>query len=254
MKKIKRIVSLVCILTVFFFLIACEFREEVTFDEKFGGNITTVFQAQEMGEILNEYLTDSTLNSKKSYTIDDILNDNEDKFLELPKQYREQVEEIKKFGVVFEKHEEDLVVRVVKDFTSLDEINSALEYTKEPIQFLLNNTASLGLGEAGNNETNSLVESFMEIVFLINDNTFERQVKIKDTLGLNEYKERHNDLVMLGSAYSYVLQYTFPYEVTEVKPRDVGISSDKKTVRLRRTIKQIIDNPEELNLTVSFKK
>lgn len=238
--------KLVWLFVVAFSLVACEFREEIVFDSNGGGKITSMFYGEQMGEFLEKYLSEEGTPSKTYYTLQELLDENKEEYSNFSEEDMKLFAEMLESNMSFENKDNDLYIRTDKTFTSLQEINEAIQLSKRPIDQLLNFLS--------NNTKERTIDQYLDLKFEWKENSFERIVKVIDSVGFEQATKEYDDVVSMGAGFTYVLEYTFPYEVLTVFPEDVSLSLDRKTVILRRSVSKVVKDPTELNLIVTFKK
>lgn len=255
--KFYRVLQIsVFLLATSLFFGSCEFRENIIFDPDKSGKLTTSFYGEQLGEMLQAYLGDSLEVERKQVYMQDIIDENRAEIDSLPEEYKEKLYSMADAEMRIENQDGDLFISVDKTFQDVNDINQAVADSRAVINYLMDYSEESGFDlDKEVTEEDTSFESQLEVEYSWNNNVFERTTQVKDVEKLQEAAAEFSDLISFGAAgFSYVLEYTFPYEIVEVWPEDAKLSLDRKTVSLRRSFSKIIADPKELDIKIILKQ
>lgn len=223
---------------------SCEFKETIVFDENKGGNITTSFFGEQMGDMLESFASESLEVEDGVFSLEDLMEESR----------QEGDFSMKDSEFLMENREGDLVMSVEANFDSLDQINSIINQSREAINGQLEKTSTSDADKDNEDSEEGSLEDLLDVNFSWENNVFERTTTIKDSLQYAEAVKKFDEAAGLGGGFNYVLEYTFPYEVIAMSPENATLSLDRKTVTLRHSAFKAMKNPTILDLKITFKQ
>lgn len=219
---------------------SCEFREKIVFDETKGGQITTSFYGQQMGDMLESLVADSMEIEDGVFSLQEFIEENA----------QSENSVMDDATLLVENKDGDLLLSVEVAFDSLDQVNAILKQSREAINDQLSNTSEM---DTPSKEENS-IEDLIEVNFSWDTTIFERTTIIKDSVRYAETIKEFNEAANFGGGFDYILEYTFPYEVIAISPETATLSLDRKTVTLRQSAFKTMKDPTILDLKITFKQ
>lgn len=222
---------------------SCEFKETIVFDENGGGEITTSFFGEQMGDMLETLAANSLDVEDGEFSIQNLIEENNE----------EGVYGMEDAELFMENKDGDFRMSIKANFDSLEQINSIIRQSREAINDQLD-TGSSTSGDSSEEEKDTSIEDLIDVEFRWENNVFERSTTIKDTLEYAKAVKKIDQAANLGGGFNYVLEYTFPYEVIAISLENATLSKDRKTVTLQHSAFKVMKDPTSIDLKITFKQ
>lgn len=232
-------------------LSSCEFRETIVFNKDASGVVTTSFYGEQMGELMESFTEEASAETVR-FTIQDLLDENPEDFEKLSKEEKENILALADTEILIEQTDGNFLISMDMPFKSLKEVNSVIKQSRK----VLNKNLSKIEEEENTDSNEAALVDLLDISFRWENQEFERKTSITD-------EEKFADLIKLTKEssmdigediFSYVLKYTFPYQIESVIPEIAEISKDRKTLTIRQPVARVTKNPKLLDFKIKFKK
>lgn len=190
-----------------------------------------------MGEELEEPI-DTIMNFKAMF------DEKRDSINQLPAYRQAKLKALENFslGMRVNPEEEVMNIRLFTDFTSVAELKDMFEVMQE-LQKMEKEMSA---------ETDTLFDqpNPTSLKFKYENNVFKREVAVLDEELLNIQIDslRSSGAMMMYASSDYTLKYHFPRPVKSVSDTTATLSIDRKTVTVKRSFEEYLENPKTLNI------
>jgi hypothetical protein len=245
MKRIKFLVTIALAGVA----LACNFTEEIHFNEDGSGKLNIHFDGNEMMEMVASM--DSTGTPEKAIdstlVFKDLLEEKKDSIAKLSPEEQAKLKKLEPFSIRMVVDEEKGMMNfdMFSEFEAVEEVNDAFNAFQE--------ASSLGPtpGPSGpspmkNNEPTTQVN------YSFKENTFTRTISIIDQELFEKGLDSLQGAEMFLSGSTYTFKYHFPKRVKNVNVEGATFSMDGKTMIYEVNFMDMMKDPESINLEVEL--
>ncbi|WP_430424100.1 hypothetical protein [Maribacter litoralis] len=235
------------IITVLF--IACNFTEEIYFNENGSGKMSIAFDGGEMLQMLPE--TDST---KLEEVIDstlvfkDLLIEKKDSIAKLSPKQQAKLKRLEPFKLHMKVDAENGIMNfdMYTDFKNVTEVNDAFNSFQS--------ASAIGPISGGKSMPSGATEEATQVKYSFKRNKFKRETIILDqTLFANSIDSLAGaEMFLSGSTYTF--KYHFPKRVKSTNIEEATFSMDGKTMVHEVNFLEMMKDPESMVIEVELEK
>lgn len=245
MKLLKTFTAV--LITVFF--VACNFTEEIYFNENGSGKMSIAFDGGEMLQMLPE--TDST---KLEEVIDstlvfkDLLIEKKDSIAKLSPEQQAKLKRLEPFKLHMKVDAENGIMNfdMYTDFKNVSEVNDAFNSFQS--------ASAIGPISGGKSMPGGATEEATQVKYSFKRNKFKRETIILDqTLFANSIDSLAGaEMFLSGSTYTF--KYHFPKRVKSTNIEEATFSMDGKTMVHDVNFLEMMKDPESMVIEVELEK
>ncbi|WP_405383990.1 hypothetical protein [Maribacter sp. LLG6340-A2] len=235
------------IITVLF--VACNFTEEIYFNENGSGKMSIAFDGGEMLQMLPE--TDST---KLEEVIDstlvfkDLLIEKKDSIAKLSPEQQAKLKRLEPFKLHMKVDAENGIMNfdMYTDFKNVTEVNDAFNSFQS--------ASAIGPISGGKSMPGGATEEATQVKYSFKRNKFKRETIILDqTLFANSIDSLAGaEMFLSGSTYTF--KYHFPRRVKFTNIEEATFSMDGKTMVHEVNFLEMMKDPESMVIEVELEK
>ncbi|MEP2056992.1 MAG: hypothetical protein ABJJ05_04260 [Maribacter litoralis] len=235
------------IITVLF--VACNFTEEIYFNENGSGKMSIAFDGGEMLQMLPE--TDST---KLEEVIDstlvfkDLLIEKKDSIAKLSPEQQAKLKRLEPFKLHMKVDAENGIMNfdMYTDFKNVTEVNDAFNSFQS--------ASAIGPIAGGKSMPGGATEEATQVKYSFKRNKFKRETIILDqTLFANSIDSLAGaEMFLSGSTYTF--KYHFPRRVKSTNIEEATFSMDGKTMVHEVNFLEMMKDPESMVIEVELEK
>ncbi|WP_437373127.1 hypothetical protein [Maribacter litoralis] len=235
------------IVTVLF--VACNFTEEIYFNENGSGKMSIAFDGGEMLQMLPE--TDST---KLEEVIDstlvfkDLLIEKKDSIAKLSPEQQAKLKRLEPFKLHMKVDAENGIMNfdMYTDFKNVSEVNDAFNSFQS--------ASAIGPIAGGKSMPGGATEEATQVKYSFKRNKFKRETIILDqTLFANSIDSLAGaEMFLSGSTYTF--KYHFPRRVKSTNIEEATFSMDGKTMVHEVNFLEMMKDPESMVIEVELEK
>ena len=244
----ERIRVLAAILVVGLAL-ACNFTEEIHFNEDGSGKLNIHFNGNEMMEMLASMDSSSTPEKSIDSTLvfKELLEKKKDSIAQLPIEEQEKLKKLEPFSIrmIFDEEKGKMNFDMFSDFKSVEEVNNAFNAFQEAGQF----GPSPGTNSSAPMKNSS---SNTEVNYTFDGNSFSRTISIVDKDVFEKGLDSLQGAEMFLSGSTYTFKYHFQRRVKKVNVEGATFSMDGKTMIYEVNFMDMMKKPESINLQVEL--
>ena len=230
-------------------ILACNFTEEIHFNEDGSGKLNIHFDGNEMMEMVASMDSTSTPEKAIDSTLvfKDLLEEKKDSIAKLSPEEQAKLKKLEPFSIrmVVNEAEGKMNFDMFSEFKNVAEVNDAFNAFQE--------ASKLGPSPSGNSPTpmkNSNPST--EVKYTFDGNTFSRSVAITDQELFEKGLDSLQGAEMFLSGSTYTFKYHFPKRVKKVNVEGATFSMDGKTMVYEVNFMDMMKNPESINLEVEL--
>ncbi len=231
--------------------LACNFTEEIHFNEDGSGKLNIHFDGNEMMEMLASM--DSTGTPEKSIdstlVFKELLEEKKDSIAKLPLEEQEKLKKLEPFSIrmIVDEEKGKMNFNMFSEFTNVAEVNDAFNAFQDAS--LMNpppggdkqQTPPMG----SNNQTTKVNYNFT-------GNSFKRTIEIVDEELFKKGLDSMQSAEMFLSGSTYTFKYHFPKKVKSVNVEGATFSLDGKTMTYAVDFLHMMKDPESILLEVEL--
>ena len=232
-------------ITVLF--VACNFTEEIHFNEDGTGKMNIGFDGSEMLQMLPstdstelEEVIDSTLVFK------DLLRYKKDSIAQLSSEQQAQLKKLEPFSLHMLVNAEEGIMNfdMFTDFKDVSEINDAFN--------AFQSASSIGPAAGGKPMPKNSANEATEVSYSFKKNKFKRSAAIVDQDLFKQSIDSLSSAEMFLSGSTYTFKYHFPKRVKSTNVEDATFSMDGKTMIYEVGFMEMLKDPESILIEVEL--
>lgn len=245
MKLLKTFTAV--LITVFF--VACNFTEEIYFNENGSGKMSISFDGGEMLQMLPE--TDSTKLEKaidSTLVFRDLLIEKKDSIAKLPLEEQEKLKRLEPFKLHMNVDPDKGIMNfdMFTEFNKVSEVNDAFNSFQ--------NASSIGPIAGGNAMPGGAPEEATKVNYTFKKNKFKRETVILDQTLFERSIDSLAGAEMFLSSSTYTFKYHFPRRVKSTNIEEATFSMDGKTMVHEVNFLEMMKDPESVVIEVELEK
>ena len=229
--------------------VACNFTEEIYFNEDGTGKMSISFDGGEMMQMLPS--TDSTQLDKaidSTLVFKDLLRDKKDSISQLSAEEQAKLKRLEPFSLHMKVEPESGIMNfdMYTDFKEVSEVNDAFN--------AFQNASSVGPIAGGQSMPENAANEATEVNYSFKKNKFKRETVI---LNQKMFKKSIDSLAsaeMFLSSSIYTFKYHFPKRVKSTNIKEATFSMDGKTMIHKVNFLDMMKDPESLLIEVELEK
>ena len=229
------------------FFTACNFTEEIYFNENGTGKMNIGFDGGEMLQMLPS--TDST---KLEEVIDstlvfrDLLRDKKDSIVQLSPAQQAQLKKLEPFSLHMLVNTEEGIMNfdMFTDFKDVSEINDAFN--------AFQSASSIGPMAGGKPIPKNSANEATEVTYSFKKNKFNRSVAIVDQDLFKQSIDSLSSAEMFLSGSTYTFKYHFPKRIKSTNLEEATFSMDGKTMIYEVNFLEMLKDPESILIEVEL--
>lgn len=244
--KFSKIFTAVVVTVLF---VACNFTEEIYFNENGSGKMSIAFDGGEMLQMLPE--TDST---KLEEVIDstlvfkDLLIEKKDSIAKLSPEQQAKLKRLEPFKLHMKVDAENGIMNfdMYTDFKNVSEVNDAFNSFQR--------ASAIGPIAGGKSMPGGATEEATQVNYSFKKNKFKRETIILDqTLFANSIDSLAGaEMFLSGSTYTF--KYHFPRRIISTNKEEATFSMDGKTMVHEVNFLEMMKDPESMVIEVELEK
>lgn len=244
--RIYKVLATVFIACLF---IACNFTEEIYFNENGTGKMSISFNGGEMMQMLPQ--TDSTQLDKaidSTIVFKDFLREKKDSISKLSMEQQEKLERLEPFSLHMKVEPENGIMNfdMYTDFKDVSEVNDAFN--------AFQNASSVGPIAGGQSMPGNATEETTKVNYTFKKNKFKRETVILNKELFEKSIDSLASAEMFLSGSTYTFKYHFPKRVKSTNIEEATFSIDGKTMIHEVNFLDMMKNPESLMIEVELEK
>lgn len=245
MKLLKTFTTV--LITVFF--VACNFTEEIYFNENGSGKMSISFDGGEMLQMLPE--TDSTKLEKaidSTLVFKDLLIEKKDSIAKLPLEEQEKLKRLEPFKLHMNVDPDKGIMNfdMFTEFNKVSEVNDAFNSFQS--------ASSIGPIAGGNAMPGGAPEEATKVNYTFKKNKFKRETVILDQTLFERSIDSLAGAEMFLSSSTYTFKYHFPRRVKSTNIEEATFSMDGKTMVHEVNFLEMMKDPESVVIEVELEK
>jgi hypothetical protein len=245
MKRFKILAAV--LMTVFF--VACNFTEEIYFNEDGSGKMSISFDGGELLQMLPE--TDSTQLEKaidSTLVFKDLLRDKKDSISQLPLKQQEKLKRLEPFSLHMKVEPENGIMNfnMFTDFNEVSEVNDAFN--------AFQNASSVGPIAGGKSLPDNATDETTKVNYSFKKNKFKRETIILNQELFKQSIDSLSSAEMFLSSSTYTFKFHFPKRVKSTNIEEATFSMDGKTMIHEVNFLAMMKNPESILIEVELEK
>lgn len=244
--RIFKVFAVVCIAC---FFVACNFTEEIYFNENGSGKMSISFDGSEMMQMLPssdsiplEKAIDSTLVFK------DLLVDKKDSISQLSAEQQAKLKRLEPFSLHMKVEPENGIMNfdMYTNFKDVSEVNDAFN--------AFQNASSIGPIAGGQSMPENAAYETTEVHYSFKKNKFKRETVILNQEMFEKSIDSLASAEMFLSSCTYTFKYHFPKRVKSTNIEEATFSMDGKTMIHEVNFLDMMKDPESLLIEVELEK
>lgn len=244
--RIFKVFAVVCIAC---FFVACNFTEEIYFNENGSGKMSISFDGSEMMQMLPssdsiplEKAIDSTLVFK------DLLVDKKDSISQLSAEQQAKLKRLEPFSLHMKVEPENGIMNfdMYTNFKDVSEVNDAFN--------AFQNASSIGPIAGGQSMPENAAYETTEVHYSFKKNKFKRETVILNQEMFEKSIDSLASAEMFLSSSTYTFKYHFPKRVKSTNIEEATFSMDGKTMIHEVNFLDMMKDPESLLIEVELEK
>lgn len=244
--RLFKILSVV-IITVLF--AACNFTEEIYFNEDGSGKMSILFDGNEMMQMIPE--TDSTELDKaidSTLVFKDLLIEKKDSIAQLSPEEQAKLKRLEPFSLRMIVDPEGGVMNfnMFTDFKKVSEVNDAFN--------AFQNASAIGPVAGGKSMPAGATEETTTVNYSFDKNKFKRETVILNQELFEKSLDSLASAEMFLSSSTYTFKYHFPRRVKSTNIEEATFSMDGKTMVYEVNFLQMMKDPESMVIEVELEK
>lgn len=249
MKYVKCLLGLLLGLGVF----ACNFTEEIHFNEDGSGNINIHFDGDELMAMIASMQPDSTsqdMAMDSTLVFKDLLEEKKDSISQLPAEEQAKLKKLEPFSmhVLMDPETQKMNFRLFSDFKNVAEVNDAFNAFQDASML----TAPQDGDENSAQPPMKAQEQTTKVNYEFGGNRFKRTMEIIDQELFAKSIDSLKSAEMFLSGSKYTFQYHFPKKVKSTNVEGATFSLDGKTMTYEVDFLQMMKDPEAVILEVEL--
>ncbi|MBU3024559.1 hypothetical protein Q4603_19705 [Zobellia galactanivorans] len=244
--KLLKVVVTVCI-AVFF--VACNFTEEIYFNEDGTGKMDIGFDGSEMMQMMPS--SDST---KLGEVIDstlvfkDLLREKKDSIAQLSPEQQAELKRLEPFSLHMKVDADNGIMNfnMFTDFKDVSEVNDAFN--------AFQSASSVGPAAGSKPMPQNPANGATKVNYTFNKNKFKREAAIVDQELFQQSVDSLVSAEMFLSSSTYTFKYHFPKRIKSTNIEAATFSMDGKTMIYEVNFLDILKDPESVLIEVELEK
>ncbi|MDO1512130.1 hypothetical protein Q2T41_05615 [Maribacter confluentis] len=244
--KFSKMLTAVLFAVVF---VACNFTEEIYFNNDGSGKMSMRFDGGEMLQMLPS--TDSTALEKavdSTIVFKDVLWDKKDSIATLTPEKQAKLKKLEPFKLHMQVDAERGIMNfdLFRDFKKVAEINDAFN--------TFQNASSVGPIAGGKSMPGNVSEESTRVDYTFKNNRFKRETIVLDQALFEKSIDSLVSAEMFLSSSTYTFRYHFPKRVKWTNINEATFSMDGKTMVHEVSFLDMMKNPESMIIEVDLEK
>lgn len=230
-------------------ILACNFTEEIHFNQDGSGKLNIHFDGNEMMEMVASM--DSTMTPGKvidsTLVFKDLLDERKDSIARLSPEEQAKLKKLEPFSIRMVVNEEEgkMNFDMFSDFENVTEVNDAFNAFQEASKM---GPTPGGKGPAPMKNS----DPSTEVKYAFDGKTFSRSIVVTDQDLLKKGLDSLQGAEMFLSGSTYTFKYYFPKRVKKVNVEGATFSMDGKTMIYEVNFMDMMKNPESISLEVEL--
>ncbi|AYN66758.1 hypothetical protein D1013_04865 [Euzebyella marina] len=244
-----KIIKIMAVALVTALFIACNFTEEIHFEENGSGKLSIRLDGSEMMQMMPE--SDSTLTEEKidsTLVFKDLLREKKDSIALLSPEEQAELKRLEPFSIHMLMNPEKGVMNfdMFTDFKDVSEVNDAFSAFQNASAMGPNNgTSQMGNGPSGQGT---------EVTYSFKGNKFSRIINITDQELFQQSIDSLASAEMFLASSTYTFKYHFPKRVKSTNLDNATFSMDGKTLIYEVNFLEMSKAPESVVIEVELEK
>lgn len=236
-------------IVVTFLFVACNFTEEIYFNNDGSGKMSIGFDGSEMMSMIPpsdslemDEVIDSTLVFK------DFLREKKDSIAQLSREEQEKLKKLEPFSMhmVVDAPNGVMNFEMFSDFKNVSDVNDAFN--------AFQNASTMGPSASDQSVPQNSGNDATEVSYSFEDNRFFRNTKIKDREMFQKSMDSLQSAEMFLGGSTYTFRYHFPKRVKSTNVEGATFSMDGKTMIYEVNFLDMLKDPESINIEVELEK
>jgi hypothetical protein len=238
-------------LAVLCLLWACNFTEEIHFNEDGTGKLNIHFNGDEMMAMVASMGGDSLPNEKAIDTtlvFKELLEEKKDSIAKLAPEEQAKLKKLEPFSfhMVMDQEKGKMSFDLLSEFKKVEEVNDAFNAFQDAS--LLGPQA----GTSGATPAMGSQEQTTKVNYMFTENSFKRTITIIDEALFKKGMDSLKSAEMFMSGSTYTFKYHFPRKVKSTNVEGATFSLDGKTMTYAVDFLQMMKDPESIVLEVEL--
>ncbi|WP_375325411.1 hypothetical protein [Flagellimonas sp. GZD32] len=228
---------------------ACNFTEEIHFQDDGSGKLSIQFDGSEMMEMAGEEMAKSGEEVVDSIiSFKDFLEENKDSIAQLSADEQAKLKKLESFNMrmVMDPEKKLMLFDLFSEFKNVSEMNDAFNTFQD--------ASTLGPNANPQQAQMKSPEQATKVNYTFNNNTFTRTAEIIDQTLLQQQIDSLQGAEMFLSGSTYTLKYHFPKRVKSTNVEEATFSADGKTMIYEVGFMEMMKNPSLLDIEVKLEK
>ena len=231
--------------------LACNFTEEIHFNEDGSGKLNIHFDGNEMMEMVASMDSTSTPEKAIDSTLvfKDLLEEKKDSIAQLSPEEQAKLKKLEPFSIRMVVDEEKGIMNfdMYSEFKDVAEVNDAFNAFQDASSF----NAPPG-GDKQKNPPMGTNNQTTKVKYDFTGNSFSRSIEIIDKELFKKGLDSMQSAEMFLSGSTYTFKYHFPKKVKSVNVEGATFSLDGKTMTYAVDFLQMMKDPESIILEVEL--
>lgn len=231
-------------------LVSCQFTENMVLNEDGSGTISVEVDMSEMMAFGGSQMGDSALVEMDTIIyVKQFLEEKKDSIAMLSKEQQLKLKKLENYNIRIKVDSEssEMIYNLSTTFKTVSEANDLLNGMDQIGDFVPGINQDSDQSEKEDNTPN-----IIGVNYSYENGIFKRDAYIKDKeLHQKEVDSLKQAAAFLGGA-NFTLNYTFPQPVKKISNPAATLSTDKKTLTLKKPFTDYIKNPDLLDLEVEL--
>ncbi len=244
-----RLFKILAVIVITVCIAACNFTEEIYFNEDGSGKMSILFDGDEMMQMIPE--TDSTELDKaidSTLVFKDLLREKKDSIAQLSPEEQAKLKKLEPFSLRMIVDPEGGVMNfnMFTDFKKVSEVNDAFN--------AFQNASSIGPVAGGKTMPGGATEETTTVNYSFKKNTFKRETVILNQELFEQSIDSLASAEMFLSGSTYTFKYHFPRRVKSTNIEEATFSMDGKTMIHEVNFLEMMKDPESMVIEVELEK
>ncbi|WP_396633472.1 hypothetical protein [Maribacter sp. R86514] len=244
-----RLFKILAVIIITVCIAACNFTEEIYFNEDGSGKMSILFDGDEMMQMIPE--TDSTELDKaidSTLVFKDLLREKKDSIAQLSPEEQAKLKKLEPFSLRMIVDPEGRVMNfnMFTDFKKVSEVNDAFN--------AFQNASSIGPVAGGKTMPGGATEETTTVNYSFKKNTFKRETVILNQELFEQSIDSLASAEMFLSGSTYTFKYHFPRRVKSTNIEEATFSMDGKTMIHEVNFLEMMKDPESMVIEVELEK
>lgn len=231
--------------------VACNFTEEIQFNEDGSGKLNIHFDGNEMMAMVASMDSTSTPEKAIDSTLvfKDLLAEKKDSIAQLSPEEQAKLKKLEPFSIRMVVNEEEGIMNfdMFSDFRNVEEVNDAFNAFQE--------ASALGPGPGTSAQTPMKNSSpTTQVNYTFDKNRFTRTISIIDQELFEKGLDSLQGAEMFLSGSTYTFKYHFPKRVKKVNVEGATFSMDGKTMIYEVNFMDMMKDPESIAIEVELEE